>query len=297
MSSFFSLFSPSDSDPHKVKKQEDTPSLLRSLPVKEIALSDVILRRKIGKGRFSVVYHVSLTKACKGHTEAAAKRVLIQANAEIKMLDQLRHQHIVTILGFGHSVNDTFLFLELAQYGSLYDYLMKTKNQPILPELQHKWMKEAALAIEYLHTNNILHMDIKAKNCLVFQKFTLKLCDFGLASHLTEQGTTQTRLKGTWMFWAPELVNPREGIPVTYSKHSDIFAYGMLLLEICTRDVPRPGKTFFQHLTDIDEQKDTTPAIPETCLQDLSDLMRRCWNLEPTERPTIETILEGKDTF
>ncbi|XP_072043460.1 uncharacterized protein [Amphiura filiformis] len=278
--------------PLKVNVQQQPQLLSSALPVKEIPFSNMVFHEHIGRGRFSEVYYVSLTKTCKGHAEAAAKKIFIKANEEIEMLSSLHHQHIATVLGVSYDHPLTYLVLELAPHGSLHDHLIRNKLQPISEELKRKWMKESALAIEYLHDNNVLHMDIKARNCLLFHDFTLKLCDFGLASKLTEQGITQTTMKGTWMFWAPEIIKPGEGVVSKYSKNSDIFAYGMLVLEICTREEPFPGANFFQYMMTIYEGRAKTPTIPESCPKDLSDLMKRCWNHEPTERPTIGTIIE-----
>ena len=177
-----------------------------------IPFTNLSFHRSIGRGNFSEVYHIKFKKLYRGNTEAAAKKLLISSSEEIEMLGSLSHQHIVTVFGIAYNHPMSYLVLELAPHGSLHDYLMMNKLQPVPEDLVRKWLKESALAIEHLHDNNVLHMDIKSQNCLLFHNFTLKLCDFGLASKLTDQGLTQATFKGTWRFCAPEIINPSEGI-------------------------------------------------------------------------------------
>ena len=135
------------------------------------------------------------------------------------MLTSLSHPNIVTVLGFSYCAPVNILVLEFAPKGSLHKYLyigFKDKTISVPQKLVRKWLKESAFALQYLHDNNILHMDIKAKNCLLFHNDTLKLCDFGLAVKLDDFSTTCKSMRGTWRYMAPENLNPKEkGTPNT----------------------------------------------------------------------------------
>ncbi|XP_072024576.1 uncharacterized protein [Amphiura filiformis] len=202
-------------------------------------------------------------------------------------MSQLQHPNIVTLIGICQTGVADLILMEYAANGSLHDYL-KDLSRSLPYELQKKWAKESALAIQYLHHRNYLHRDIKPQNCLLFEDNLLKLCDFGLAREIEESQTTSSQ-KGTYRYMAPEIhVGNKHGRAV-YSKPADIWAYGMLLLEICIRKPPFEGLEWHRVVFEIGNG--AKPTVPEDCPKDLSDIIHQCWNTDPKQRLSIGDIV------
>ncbi|XP_072024592.1 mitogen-activated protein kinase kinase kinase 7-like [Amphiura filiformis] len=258
--------------------------------VDKLDASNINFHECIGEGGFGSVSRVSFKKPYKGYKEAASKTVLYTlAKQEVEVMSKLHHPHIVNLLGICEVASVKLIVMEYAPNGSLHDYL-KDPSKPLPYELQKKWAKESAIAIKYLHGHNFLHRDIKPQNCLLFKANLLKLCDFGLAREIEESQTTSSQ-KGTCRYMAPEIHVGNERGRAVYSRPADIWAYGMLLLAICTRKPP------FQHLewhrVVFEVGNGAKPSIPEGCPEDLSDIMQQCWNSDPKQRPTSASIAKA----
>ncbi|KAG8928880.1 hypothetical protein FRC01_005247 [Tulasnella sp. 417] len=145
-------------------------------------------------------------------------------------------------------------------------------------------------ALTFLHQLDppVCHGDIKAANVLVGTDYKARLCDFGLARLHEDSGfgrlETSTGDKGSIRWCSPELI---DGAPRAPS--SDVYAWAWLVWEIMTGDLPYEGtSTDYAIIRKIFES-----PLPEVngasrlsdCLQ-VWELMRRCWNVDPVQRPT-----------
>ncbi|XP_072024596.1 uncharacterized protein [Amphiura filiformis] len=258
--------------------------------VDKLDAGNIDFHERIGEGGFGSVNRVSFKKPYKGYKEAACKTVVYElGKKEVEVMSQLIHPNIVNLLGICETGGVHLILMEYAPNGSLHDYL-KDPSKPLPYELQKRWATEAALAIKYLHGQNFLHRDIKPENCLLFQDSLLKLCDFGLAREIEESQTTSSQ-KGTYRYMAPEIHVGNERGRAIYSRPADIWAYGMLLLEICTRKPPFQDLEW--HRVVFQVGSGTKPSIPEGCPKDLSDIMQKCWDNDPKQRPTITFIVRA----
>ena len=254
----------------------------------QVKYDNLQFHEELGKGGFGSVNRVTFKKPFKGYMEAAAKSVTDFVKEEVEIMSKLSHPNIVILIGFLLNGPIKLILTEYAQYGSLHDYL-SNHAKPLPDDLKRKWIRESALGIHYLHENNCLHRDIKAQNCLLFGDNVLKLCDFGLARE-TDHSFTMASGKGTPYFMAPELFQTDPSKPVPYSRYSDIYAYGMLVLEICTRKIPFQGMDFNDVVYNLSKGK-LQPTVPSDCPKDLADLMKQCWNLRPRRRPDINAVV------
>ncbi|XP_072024513.1 uncharacterized protein [Amphiura filiformis] len=244
----------------------------------------------IGEGGFGSVRRVSFKKPYKGYKEAAGKTVVYEiGKIEIEVMSQLRHPNIVNLLGICEIPRAHVILMEYSPNGSLHNYL-KDPSKPLPYELQKRWAKESALAINYLHGQKFLHRDIKPSNCLLFQDNLLKLCDFGLAREIKDSQTTSCQM-GTYRYMAPEIHLGNGRGRAVYSRPVDVWAYGMLILEICTRKPPFHDLEF--HNVGVEVGRGVKPFIPEHCPKGLANIMQQCWNTNPKQRPTMIYIVEA----
>ncbi|XP_072044135.1 uncharacterized protein [Amphiura filiformis] len=249
---------------------------------------NLIIHEKIGEGGFGFVHRVTFRKQYKGYTEAAAKTVFDIREDEVKIMGKLDHPHIVKLLGFCQSGHVDIIVMEYAPFGSLHECLSNSSKK-LSDDLKMKWIRESALAVHYLHAHRVLHRDIKPQNCLLFHNNLLKLCDFGVAREIDHSQTTSSQ-KGTYRYMAPEIHKGNERGRVTYSKPADIYAYGMLMLETCTRKAPFHGWEWQAVVFKV--ASGAKPPLPNDVPQDIRNIMERCWNHDPKDRPTIEEVVD-----
>ena len=265
----------------------------------KLTYSNLTKHESLGEGAFGVVHRVTFKEPYQGLTEAAAKSIREIKTGEVEILKNLHHPHIVRLYGYIQDKFANLIILEYAKNGTVYDYIEKHGKEPVFHDLLLKWTLESAKALEYLHDNRVLHRDVKASNCLLFDDYILKLSDFGLAREITTP-LVSSSAKGTWRYVASEIHQDNH-----YSFASDIWAYGMLVIEMLTGRVPFEGIEWQKVIFDVTANK-RRPEIPENCPELILTFLPRCWHEEADHRPSAEEIvlilnktgeIQGKDIF
>ncbi|KAK6943431.1 Legume lectin domain [Dillenia turbinata] len=190
----------------------------------------------IGVGGFGAVYKGVLPV---NGAEIAVKRIsrnsfqgVREFAAEIESLGRLRHKHLVNLQGWCKRKNDLLLVYDYIPCGSLDSLLFKPQNDVVL-SWEHRFniVKGVASGLLYLHEEweqVVIHRDIKSGNVLIDGNMDARLGDFGLA-RLYDRGENShtTNVVGTVGYIAPELARTGQA-----STSTDVFAYGVLLLEV-----------------------------------------------------------------
>ncbi|XP_072045523.1 uncharacterized protein [Amphiura filiformis] len=247
--------------------------------------SDVTYGEAIGKGAFGTVFKVTLRSA-EGSTEAAAKKVAstTQSDEELKFMSTLRHKNVITFFGFIRDKTELTIITELAAKGDLQKFL-QSSTEPLPIYLVKKWTKEAAEGIQYLHQQKTAHKDVKSSNFLITSDDVLKLCDFGTVGSLDKTMKTEHR-KGTIRWMAPEVIEKE-----IRSAKSDVYSYGTVTWEICTRDTPFAKLQTRAEIMDA-VTEGQRPKIPRDCPVVLRKIMQSCWKYDHTERPSMDEVME-----
>jgi predicted Ser/Thr protein kinase len=176
--------------------------------------SDIQFGDQLGQGANGQVF-----KGRWKNTEVALKVSMTQANSsvisELSLMINLRsHPNIVQLLGFSeHPETDSvILILEFCNGGSLDNALFNENSTTVIPlEKKISWIKEIASGINHLHSNNIVHRDIAARNILLHND-EAKVTDFGMSRLIDEQqqrGTTKSEL-GPIRWMAPEALKEKQ---------------------------------------------------------------------------------------
>ena len=119
--------------------------------------------------------------------------------------------------------------------------------------------------MQFIHSRNIIHRDLKPSNVLVSADGTIKICDFGIARHVTIKsggGTaaTMTGQQGSPRYMAPEIIRSER---TRYSNKVDVFSFGITLYECCCGGQdPYGGLTAFEIMEGVTAHG-LRPTIPE----------------------------------
>ncbi|XP_072022691.1 mitogen-activated protein kinase kinase kinase 12-like [Amphiura filiformis] len=249
--------------------------------------SDMITHNPpIGSGKFGTVFRVTFKQGSyKGHVLAAAKNLRIMNAKEIHILKTAHHPHIVSFIDYVQEGMMSVIVTELADE-SLRARLNRNRGG-VSEALQEKWITECASAIKYLHDGlpdangtwkPVVHRDIKADNCLLFAGDLVKLCDFGIAEE-TDHTTGTSSRKGTEAWMAPELLMSSK-----FSTASDIYAFGVLIWEITTQEMPTAHQ-------DVRGARIWGQPIRYTFPIYMEDLLPLCWKIDRHDRPTIDGVI------
>ncbi|KAM3354804.1 hypothetical protein ACQJBY_025511 [Aegilops geniculata] len=190
----------------------------------------------LGQGGFGPVYKGRLPD----EMEIAVKRLASHSGQgftefknEVELIAKLQHNNLVKLLGCCIQGEEKVLVYEYLPNKSV-DFFIFDENKTTLVDWEKRRMiiEGIAQGLLYLHKHSrlrIIHRDLKASNILLDQEMNPKISDFGLAKIFSSndtQGSTK-RVVGTYGYMSPEYAS--EGI---YSIKSDVFSFGVLLLEI-----------------------------------------------------------------
>lgn len=152
--------------------------------------------------------------------------------SEVNFLGMLSHRNLVKLLGYCREDKELLLVYEFMPKGSLESHLFR-RNDPFPWDLRIKIVIGAARGLAFLHSlqREVIYRDFKASNILLDSNYDAKLSDFGLAKlgPADEKSHVTTRIMGTYGYAAPEYMATGH----LYVK-SDVFAFGVVLLEIMT---------------------------------------------------------------
>ena len=234
----------------------------------------------IAQGSFGTVY-----KAMWKQQVVAAKRLNKQEGYhEVKFLKDLNHPNIVKLLGVVDDDIDIYIILELCEGGSLRSYLNAHRGRHLGLRF-YDWAKQAARALKYLKTINVVHKDVKSPNFLITKDDVLKLADFGLAKNIDITISKATE-HASYPWMAPELL--RDGV---LSPSYDIYAFGVVIWELWTTDIPFEDCKIPNNLIWRICNNNERPQIPADCPKSIADLLRQCWETEWKNRPNMKHVL------
>ncbi len=142
-------------------------------------------------------------------------------------------------------------------------------------------MSQITMALEYVHSMNILHRDIKPQNVFLGKHRIVKLGDFGISKSLKEGNFTSTYI-GTPYYMAPEIINSK-----LYDSRADIWSFGCLLYEICYLNKPFSGDSYYDLEKEI---VNSTPVFGPEVPAFLNEIIGRMLQKNPQDRLSIKDI-------
>ncbi|KAI9077096.1 hypothetical protein K1719_040918 [Acacia pycnantha] len=294
-----------------------------SFAVLENATEKFSASNLIGLGRSSYVYRGRL----KSGINVAVKRLKDQGGAEadseflteIELLSRLHHCHLVPLLGYcleskGKHV-ERLLVLKYMANGNLRDCLDGVSGKSPDWATRVTVAMGAARGLEYLHeaaAPSIMHRDVKSTNILLDENYQAKITDLGMAKNLRTDDfpsclNSPVRMQGTFGYFAPEYA-----IVGRASLKSDIFSFGVVLLEIISGRQPiykSKGKEESLVIWAAPLLQDKRRIIteladpqlkgnfPEKEMQIMAYLAKECLLLDPDTRPTMSEVVQILSTI
>jgi serine/threonine protein kinase len=236
-------------------------------------LADYQVIGLIGRGAYSYVYHVRshhspIDLALKVVDKARVKEAtqLSRLKNEIDLQMTLEHRHVVSLLHHFEDENHFFLVMEYCPGGSLHAFIGKEGR---LSEEETRLLCGQLLqGLEYLHSLQIMHRDLKLANLFLSDdKTELRIGDFGLAVQLSTAQDSHSTFCGTPNYMAPEIVNH-----LTYDARTDLFSFGCIVFACLTGSPPFESQKVEDTLKKVSKIE---YEIPEYCSGEAKDLIKR----------------------
>ncbi|KAL8118317.1 serine/threonine/tyrosine-protein kinase HT1-like isoform X2 [Apium graveolens] len=212
-----------------------------------------------------------------------------QFTSEVALLFRLHHPNIITFFAACKNHPVFCIITEYLAGGSLRKYLHQQEPYSLPINLVLKFAIDIARGMQYLHSQGIIHRDLKSENLLLGEDLCVKVADFGI-SCLESQCGDPKGFTGTYRWMAPEMIKEK-----AHTKKVDVYSFGIVLWELLTALTPFDNMTPEQAAFAVC-QKNARPPLPSTCPLGFRSLIRRCWAGNPSKRPQFDeivTILES----
>ncbi|XP_053619275.1 uncharacterized protein LOC128680259 [Plodia interpunctella] len=266
------------------------------------------LRHELGAGRFGRVRLAVLRAPDRPPIAVAAKALPDDATPaeerdflrEACMMASLQHSHIVRLVGVCATDGPPLVLMEYAFFGDLSEYLKSRRHlaensgedseeaDHVSAESLTRLGGEAASALEYLASKRLVHRDVRAANCLVDARRSLKLADFGMARQTSPSSLYWCQRRGFFpvLWMAPESL--QRGV---FSAASDMWALGVLMFELVTLGGRPYGAWPPQRVIRFVVDGGHPPLPPDTT-NTTRDVLLSCWRRAPDSRVSARALHE-----
>ncbi|KAH8702606.1 kinase-like domain-containing protein [Talaromyces proteolyticus] len=278
---------------------------LKSVVSKENPQESYSKQRKIGQGASGSVYvarvkenatspvarEIYRTHGPRG--QVAIKQMDLRSQPrkelivnEIIVMKDSQHANIVNFLDsfLQDQNNELWVVMEFMEGGALTDVI---DNNPVIQEDQISTICfETCKGLAHLHSQNIIHRDIKSDNVLLDRVGNVKITDFGFCAKLTESKNKRATMVGTPYWMAPEVVKQKE-----YGPKVDCWSLGIMAIEMIESEPPylneEPLKALYLIATN------GTPRLkkPEKLSKELKSFLSVCLCVDVRSRATAEELL------
>jgi len=207
---------------------------------------------------------------------------------EVRSLVKLRHPHVVAITDVGEHNGLPFLVMAYLSGGSLEDRRPKTPDgtpQPVPPPQLRDWLPVIAGALDFIHSQDYVHRDVKPENILFDEHQHVFLSDFGIAKAVGDQSGSMTDLTGTGFIGTPGYIAPEILLGKEYDRRVDQYALAATVYELLAGRPPFDGPTavaiMAKQVTDPAPQlRDVCPSVSEA----ISNAVMRGLERAPEDR-------------
>ncbi|KAJ5573661.1 Protein kinase byr2 [Penicillium hispanicum] len=303
-----------DDEVEEEKEEEEDAGLTDFLAGNNFAPKNWMKGSLIGEGSFGSVFlalhaitgelmavkQVEIPSATKGTEFDQRKNNMVTAlKHEIELLQGMHHPNIVQYLGTAADDQYLNIFLEYVPGGSIATMLKQynTFQEPLVKN----FVRQILAGLSYLHSQDIIHRDIKGANILVDNKGGVKISDFGISKRVEASTLLGSRassgggghihrpsLQGSVYWMAPEVVRQ-----TAHTKKADIWSLGCLVVEMFIGAHPFPDCSQLQAIFAIGSNQARPPA-PEHVSQEAVEFLDMTFQVDYEQRPSADELLKCK---
>ncbi|CAF1125720.1 unnamed protein product [Rotaria sordida] len=282
---------------HKLKNnrrkmsEEEAIKELEPIAAKDDPMTRFIIKKKLGSGAAG---DVDLALDTKTNTKIAIKRMLWSKQprkelivSEIRVMKNCRFRSIVNFLDCYLRPSELWIVMEYMNGGQLTHIV----EQTVLDEGQMAAVtKECLEALQFLHSKNIIHRDVKSDNVLVGFDGSVKLTDFGFCAQLANTESLRTTMVGTPYWMSPEVIKK-----LKYDRKVDIWSLGILMIEMIDGSPPYINEQPFRAMCKIAMQEEPPTITSESQARisfDTMNFLKRCLTIDPQQRADTYELLQ-----
>ncbi|KAK9829478.1 hypothetical protein WJX72_006103 [[Myrmecia] bisecta] len=223
------------------------------------------------KGVLSGVLNVAI-KVVEFMQDTVPKELVTEVAVKLKELNygpNIAHFHGASFIDEQRAL----LVFELVEGGNLRAALVRDPAGMSWHNQGKRLALQLAQGLAILHSNCIVHRNLKSSNILIDEDLTVKIADVGLVKIARACRKFRNKMVSSFDWAAPELVMGQR-----YDTPADIFSFGVVLWEICTTEIPIRGA-----LRDV--------RVPEECPASVADIIHACMAQDPAGRPTADQLI------
>ncbi|MCB9604395.1 MAG: protein kinase [Sandaracinus sp.] len=260
------------------------------------AFGDYVLERRLGVGGMAETF-----VARRGATRqrVCVKRVLPafcrdaefvrQFEREARLAGRLRHSNVVGVVDFGAVEDELYMALELVEGVDLRALLQAQSGNRLPDDVAALVALDLAYALDYAHTEQVVHRDVTPSNVLLSVRGEVKLADFGVAKGLTGHTlpTASGLLKGKVPYMAPEQMSGSD-----VDGRSDLFSLGVTLFEMLAGRRPFVGAHDVEVMLRVSkgERPNLSELVAAPQVEPIVDGLLR---VERDQRPSVQDVVQA----
>jgi serine/threonine protein kinase len=253
-----------------------------------------VLGKELGRGASAVVYEATSKKTGEKFAVKMINKKLVKTQrlkTEVEILKKVKHEHVLPFIEAVEDSKSVYLVLHYAKGGELFDNLIK---RGVYSEKDAgKIIKQILRAIQYLHSVNVAHRDLKLENvlCEIDENGNMNIfvADFGLSRIMDpDEFAGMTTQCGSLEYCAPEVFMSQ-----AYSEAVDLWSIGVITYTLLTGCFPffAPNKNtyvLYERITNVQYNWDNFPYVSKTAREFVSRLLVK----DPATRMTSAQALE-----
>ena len=271
-----------------------------------LKLQDFVTKETLGQFNSRNLFRISDTKSREDYIAMISsieldyyfQNEIINSIRELSILSQVNHPTIPKLIGYNlKSSNDNPYIITESHSSYTLDSLLFEKNKTSANFSLNNTQKliniyGIASCMSYLHSNGILHRDLKTGNIFIDNNSYPKVSGFHISKEIPSNSLCQSNfIKGTPAYISPEIYARKE-----YSKASDVYSFSFVVYEIMTNERAFSNFENINEIVNEVSMKGYRPNISEKVPKSYRDLIEKCWSQDPTKRPSFDEIVHSLKT-
>eukprot|EP00899_Mesostigma_viride_P019335 jgi/Mesvir1/27402/Mv07203-RA.4 len=247
--------------------------------------------RAIGQGNFGTA-HLAICKSdnrkyCIKMIPVGDEKAGEAALREAETLAKMRHPNVISYKECFLHDNRLNIVTQFCEEGDLFHKIQEASKKGVTfdPKLVLNWFTQILMGLHHVHSNKVLHRDLKTQNIFIGKGGIIKIGDFGISKVLDNTNDFATTVTGTPYYMSPECCQNQK-----YTFKSDIWSLGCILYELCTLKHAFDAENLLSLVYQI--VAGTFPPVPAQ-YQQFESLVRVMLARDANQRPTATQLLNG----